>query len=135
MSVTNNHKSVCHVQYGSIYSNSDAIIENPAVVLSFDPNVTTLLYWGDLPNVQAKFDNLIKRYSAAKMPTDNILLVELNHPQMSREEQCYILRRCIEYTASHFQVKFSSILLGLDKTDLLKWLREEMAKVPIDVYS
>lgn len=125
----NEHESCATVQYGSIYSQSGDIIENPALIIN--ESTGTLLSWGEYNMVEAEFTAMTSSYIKSGIPTKNITLINLSESTLSPEEQCYIIRRCVEYTASGFQTR----LCQTAKTgkDPKAWIADEMVRVPIDV--
>lgn len=122
-------ESCAKVQYGSIYSINGCIIENPALLI--DEASGVLLSWGEKNLVEAKYQALLAGYNQIGMDTTDIVFLAMNNFAFTREEQCYIIRRCVEYTASGFQTRVCQI--AKSGQDPRAWLAEEMARVPIDV--
>lgn len=59
-------------------------------------------------------------------------VIEPDPEQVSLEEQCYILRRAAEYSASPFVGELCH-RLKTDPDSVLAWLRSEMERVPIEI--
>lgn len=122
-------ESCARVRDGSIYSASGGIVENPALLI--DEESGTLLSWGERDMVEAKYQALLTGYGRAGMDAGKLMFLAMDNFAFSREEQCYIIRRCVEYTASGFQAKVCQA--ARSGQDPKAWLAKEMARVPIDV--
>lgn len=115
--------------FGSIYDNmSDEVLEHPAFIL--DAETGTLHVYGNIADVRHRYDTMINRMSKVGMSINGLLLVEMDNLAMSREEQCYVLKRCIEYTASSFQ---RDLCIHLYHGDVVDWVRSEMVRFPLDL--
>lgn len=119
------------VQNGKICTQGGCVIENPALIIYTGIGGGVLMSWGDRSVIEAKYKDMVAKYHALGCTTDGLLLITLDNAKMSRVEQCYILRRCIDYTASGFHTKLCDMLNS--DGDFLSWLRLEMQSVPINV--
>lgn len=120
-----------YMEYGSIYnSHTGCIIEHPAIL--FDKDSAVVLSWGDAETVKAKLLSTASAYSKAGMDyaKDCLLMLEFNGFGLTREEQCYIMRRAVEHTATGFQKELCEHAL---KEDFREWLKNEMSKLPLDL--
>lgn len=115
-----------YVENGSIYSSlSGAIVEKPAILL--DKTSGTMHKWGEAGTVRAIYETMSDRMNKAGIE-HGLMLVEMDETSMSRDEQAYVINRCVEYTASGFQIKLCE---HLERGDALEWLRSEIIRVPI----
>ena len=112
---------------GTLLAHGDTPIEEPAILIDPD-GPGTLLSWGEKNHVQARFVALAPVYKTIKGDETGLRLIELG--SLSREEQCYVIRRCVEYTASGFH---AAICKALESGDAREWLHAEMERVPIKV--
>ena len=93
--------NIVSIKNGDIMNNlHHTIIRKPAIIL--DTETGCLMGWGEADIVSAKFNKMASAYAGASMPTDYLLYIELSEFHLTREEQCYILKRCIEFTATEF---------------------------------
>lgn len=76
---------------------------------------------------------MVSAMEAAGMNTKCILLVEFGDTQLTVEDRCYLLRRCVEHTASGFQLELCQRLIT--NHDIIEYLRSEMQRVPINLYA
>ncbi len=126
---TNENRHCLVVQDGSIYDRmSETTIEAPAMIINEETG--TLHAYGNRGDVKSRYEAMIAKIRAAGLPTDGITYLELDCMRMTREEQCYVLIRCVEHTASGFQ---SALCRHMKSDDALEWLQHEIQSVPIDV--
>lgn len=122
-------QSCARVECGSIYAADGRIVERPALVV--DEESDALLSWGEAAAVEAKYETLTRSLAAAGLDASAVVMITMDDLALSREEQCYVVRRCVEYSASGFQSALCRELRS--GRDPRPWLRAEMARVPIDV--
>lgn len=120
-----------YVYAGSIYSETTGgIVEEPAILV--DVRTGTLHGTGEADVLLAKLDEAGGKAVRAGCPdlTADWVVLRLADPEhgMSREMQCYVLNRCIEYTASGFP---SRLCREAAAGTAIEWLEAEMARVPI----
>ena len=123
------HESCAKVIDGSIYTCNGNILEHPA--LAIDQETGTLISWGDLEMVERKYEKTLAAYATAGLPAGKLCIVAMDDAKFTREEQCYVIRRCVEYTASGFQTELCR--QAASGTDPKAWLAAELARGPIDV--
>lgn len=122
-------QSCARVECGSIYSADGRIVERPALVV--DEASDALLSWGEAAAVETKYLTLTRRLAEAGLDAGAVVMITMDDLALSREEQCYVVRRRVEYSASGFQSALCRELRS--GRDPRPWLRAEMARVPIDV--
>lgn len=103
------------------------------LAMLFDTDTGCIHAWGERDSVEHKYKRMVSTMEAAGMNTKCILLVEFGDTQLTVEDRCYILKRCVEHTASGFQLELCQRLIT--NRDLIKWLRSEMHRVPINLYA
>ena len=89
----------CYTDGGSITNSySGCVIEQPAILVSKEQD--TLYGWGDLKNVEARFEKFSTAYASAGMNEDlaDLMLIELSEYKIDREMACYVIRRAVEFT-------------------------------------
>lgn len=126
-------KKSAYIENGIIYI---AEAEKPVerLVLLIDGESDVLLTYGDVCYVQSKldmFNAMAQEFTLANLCNPYSALCMVNAFNLPIEKQCYMLRRCIEYTASGF---CKNIYEHMNAGDLEAWLDVEMARVPLDVY-
>lgn len=125
-------KHTCYMECGSIINSATgSIIERPAILI--DKSDSCLHGWGNIENVQAKFNKFVDKCSQAgntEMAND-MVLIELSEYKIDREMACYILRRVTEYAATSFTKDFYKELTK-GKNPVI-WLKSEMERLPIDL--
>lgn len=120
------NKHVCHVESGSIYNNiAEKFIDRPAILL--DAETGTVLRWGEFAACSETFDTTHAAFKSNGIPCD-LLMLDLSDSPLNADEVCYLIRRCVEYTASGFQ---SALCEHVRLGDAEDWLRSEMRRVPI----
>lgn len=125
-------KHTCYMEYGSIINAvTGGIIERPAILI--DKSDGCLHGWGNIENVEAKFNKLVDRFSQSgnTAMANDMVLIELSEYKIDREMACYVLRRATEFTATSFTKDlYREITKG---TNPIKWLKSEMERLPIDL--
>lgn len=91
-----------------------------------------LLAWGDPATVSAKYTALTEGMSLLGLNPDTIVSVTLDKSGLGAKERGYVLRRCIEYTASGFPKELYRRIRNNE--NLSEWLQDEMSLMPIDPY-
>ena len=111
---------------GSIYSPAGTAIDRPAVLIDHESDI--LIKYGNADDVEASFD----RAMASPVLSKGLAMIELGSGMpgspSSREQQCYILKRAVEYTASGFCRGLYEH--ALDGT-LAEWIARKMSDMPI----
>ena len=141
-------KSV-YMYSGSIYCDATGgIIERPAILIN--PREDMLIAYGDEEHVSARFD---KYRAASPELASEMVLIGLSNgldgvdgQSLTRKEQCYVMRRAIDYTLSGFITKLYEHLVDeLDDSrpdhlppkygqNVKEWIASEMVRLPIDLY-
>lgn len=129
---TREHTGCARIKNGSILITSTGRMINHLAML-FDTNTGCVHAWGERGSVEHKYKRMVSAMKAAGMNTKCILLVEFGDTQLTVEERCYLLKRCVDYTAYGFQLELCQRLMT--NRDLIKWLRSEMQRVPINLYA
>lgn len=104
---------------------SDRPIEHPALVI--DETTGTLHKFGDAAHVHDAYDGMCRKLAATGL-ADGLVLIEMDDMAMTREEQAYVINRCVLYTASGFQ---TGLCRHVKQGDALEWIRAEMARLPL----
>lgn len=128
-------RNVICLKYGTIMNNMTGIpIERPAILI--DKSTGCIHGWGNSDVVTAKFINAVSAYVKAGMQemADDLMVIDMTNTVLSTEQKCYLLKRCVEYTASGFQTELVKIASGTTQLDNIEnWLTEQMKRVPIDL--
>jgi len=126
-------KKSAYIENGIIYiAEAETPVKRLAIVIDGESDM--LLTYGDVCYVQPKIDTfnaMAQKFAMAGLSNPYSALCMVNAFNLPIEKQCYMLRRCIEYTASGF---CKNIYEHMDTGDLETWLDAEMARVPLDVY-
>lgn len=129
---TREHTGCVRIENGSILITSTGRMINHLAML-FDTDTGCIHAWGERDSVEHKYKRMISAMETAGMNTKCILFVEFGDMQLTVEERCYILKRCVEHTASGFQLELCQRLIT--NRDLIEYLRSEMQRVPINLYA
>lgn len=123
--MSNTKPYACYVQNNILYNaNSDNSIENPSVLI-YSPE-DMIMKWGDYNKLRPYLDRYVKSYSL--VGEDNPTKVQLiNLSALSADEQCYIINRMVNYTATGFVKAFAEHML---ESNALDWLHAEMKRFP-----
>lgn len=125
---------ICRIENGNIYLNngSNIIIRFPALLLCEDEKAgtCTVIRYGEAETLRREMNEKSAVY--AKSGLGCLTLIELDTERLTLQEQCYILRRSVEYSASPFPAELSRRINSQDG-DALRWLCDEMKRVPIEV--
>lgn len=128
-------KNAVYLENGTIVNNySKTGIENPALLL--DCETGALFKWGNKDAVYASYIKASEAYqkTGALDMAERLMYIELDAMQLTPEQRCYILKRCIQYTASRFQTELcSKIQHDTGDGACIAWLNAEMARVPLDL--
>lgn len=115
---------------GSIWRcGCDSVVDNPSVLIDGD----VVIMCGDYHDVDAYYTLLVKRFKDIGLDTSDISMIRFNSDvgnDFTIKDICYILRRCMEFTASGFASNLRT-LWGTPK--FLDWLRYEEKRVPLSV--
>lgn len=117
--------------HGSVSDNINGLLlENPAFVLN--RSLGCIVHWGEYANVEKKYDVAVAKYRAVGLydMADELTLVKMDGDLLSREEQCYVLKRLLEFTATDFGLELAA---RLGDQDITKWLREQMRLLPLNL--
>ena len=130
-SITKHHPHPVSLYCGSVMNNmAGVLVEKPAFIMT--KSTGSISRWGEYEKVSAHFDNMARRCAAGGMSDlmNDFVLVAMDEAMISREEQCYILKRLLEYTATSFG---KDLLARLESEDLKTWLAGEMARLPLNL--
>ena len=124
---------VAYVAFGSVYDAMHGnIIETPAIIV--DTSSGCMHKYGEADNVRRRYDEMYRKLVAAglKNMAGDLFYLELNPEFFTAEERCYVLRRCVEYSASPFPKELCERARTASSTDDVRtWLRAEMTRIPI----
>lgn len=121
------HAAVCYLdKFGTIISMHGKIIKSPTVLIDVEED--TLIKWGDYESVYPVFE----KYASVMKGISTPALIELS--DLLPQDQCYIIRRMVEYTVSGF-VRNLGERVGANTKDILDWLHAEMQRNPINCNS
>lgn len=124
-------RNIIYLESGSIVNNiHNTLIQKPAILL--DKDTGCVHAWGNRDDVMAKFQTAASAYIQAGLSdmADALLVIDMTESNLSVEEQCYLLKRCVEHTASGFQTELCRHATQNDGWD---WLHQAMQSVPIDL--
>lgn len=125
-------KNAVYLENGDIINNyTGTPIKEPAMVI--DHETGCILSWGPKTSVYAAYLNMTEKYQNAGMNdmAEQLMYIELDEMHLTPEQRCYVLKRCVEYTASGFQTALCLKLQYGDSARTLEWLNSEMSRVPI----
>lgn len=120
----------------SLYQNSivnnvtKTLVERPAFI--FDRSTGSICKWGDDASVSAYYATITTQLTSAgfgNMAKDYVLVI-MDETILSRTEQCYILKRLLEYTATSFG---GELISRVNRPDIKAWLKTEMENVPLNL--
>lgn len=123
--------AVLHIENGCLISNySGYQIVEPSICI--DTESDTLMTWGSADEVNKKYNNIINRCAEKHIDSlcSGLCCINLSETSLSLEQQAYIIRRCVEYTASGF---CKTLCKKVAEPDCIDWLRSEMQRVPLEV--
>lgn len=120
---------IFYIENGVIMCASlNMVIDRPALIIDFDLSV--VLGYGDAEAMSAKYSVMCSRALQQRSPLVNsIAYIELDSAVHTVEQQCYILRRCAEISASKFP---GDLVRHFTKDDYIEWLNREMTRVPLE---
>lgn len=107
-----------------VHRDSGIPVVEPAIL--FDADCGTLHGAGSYESLEKKYQKMMKRLEQSGIKW-NLIFIRLADT-LSLDEQCYVLRRCIETSASQFPLQ---LYRHFNDGDALEWLRSEMERVKI----
>lgn len=123
--------AVC-LENGDIINNHTGMpVREPAMVI--DHETGCVLSWGPKNSVYDAYLRMTGRYQNAGLNdmAEQLMYIELDEMRLTPEQRCYVLKRCVEYSASGFQTDLCLKIQYGDDGRILEWLGKEMARVPI----
>lgn len=117
------------VYCGSLYTPDGRIIENPSILIDGD----VFLKYGEFDVVNNYFSRVVEGYTSMLQSIHELGLIRFDKYSSSEftvKDICYILRRCMEFSASGFAEK---LRLNFGTSEFLDWLRSEQERIPLQV--
>lgn len=112
---------------------TDEPIRDPALFIDWE---TSCVHgYGPKKGVFDKYNRVTDTYLKAGLPemASTLMYLELNEMLLTVEQRCYILKRCAEFSATHFPAELCSKVQHSSPDDVIAWLNAEMARVPLDL--
>ena len=123
------HESVYIDEYGDIVSGATGTpIKEPAVLI--DPNDSMLYGYGETETVLKKQTVIRAKLAEASCggAVPDLVVVQLNQPDVDKNVIVYIMRRMIEHTGNFIREFYQHAC----RDDALEWLKDEMERVKLD---
>lgn len=111
------------------HAGNNTPVAAPAVLINVDPvdtGMATVLRCGEAVVLQKELESKSPMYAASGL--GKLVLIEITK-DADLETQCYVLRRCLEFSASSFPAE---LCRRMEDGTAGAWLTEEMQRVPLN---
>lgn len=129
--VEQGNECVCYIENGNLFWGDGTLVTDPALLIcESDRFGCFLIRYGEHDELQKE---LIEKSVAFDLfGFGHLCIIGPVKEMMTLREQCYLIRRTVEYCASRFIGELSR-LIDDPTGETLPWLRSEMRRVPIEI--